>query len=64
MSVIIDTSVWSLALRRRTRADSSPAVARLQAQLQHPDNRQRFSELSITHSGFSIDDRKLNHTDR
>lgn len=26
MSVIVDTSVWSLALRRRTPPDSSPAV--------------------------------------
>lgn len=31
MSIIIDTSVWSLALRRRTLADSSPAVTQLQA---------------------------------
>lgn len=29
MSVIVDTSVWSLALRRRTRSDSSPAVTLL-----------------------------------
>lgn len=31
MSIIIDTSVWSLALRRRTLTDSSPAVTQLQA---------------------------------
>lgn len=31
MSIIIDTSVWSLALRRRTLANSSPAVTQLQA---------------------------------
>ncbi|BAY07603.1 type II toxin-antitoxin system VapC family toxin [Calothrix sp. NIES-2098] len=30
MSVIVDTSVWSLALRRRTPPDSSPAIAILQ----------------------------------
>ncbi|BAZ08122.1 type II toxin-antitoxin system VapC family toxin [Calothrix sp. NIES-3974] len=30
MSVIVDTSVWSLALRRRTPPDSSPAVTILQ----------------------------------
>jgi predicted nucleic acid-binding protein len=29
MSVIVDTSVWSLALRRRTPPDSSPVVTRL-----------------------------------
>lgn len=29
MSVIVDTSVWSLALRRRTSSDSSPAIALL-----------------------------------
>jgi predicted nucleic acid-binding protein len=29
MSVIIDTSVWSLALRRRTSPDSSPAITLL-----------------------------------
>jgi predicted nucleic acid-binding protein len=29
MSVIVDTSVWSLALRRRTPPDSSPVVNRL-----------------------------------
>jgi hypothetical protein len=29
MSVIVDTSVWSLALRRRTLPDSSPAVSLL-----------------------------------
>ncbi|WP_155898118.1 hypothetical protein [Allocoleopsis franciscana] len=29
MSVIVDTSVWSLALRRRTPPDSSPAVTLL-----------------------------------
>jgi predicted nucleic acid-binding protein len=29
MSVIVDTSVWSLALRRRTQPDSSPAVTLL-----------------------------------
>jgi predicted nucleic acid-binding protein len=29
MSVIVDTSVWSLALRRRTPPNSSPAVALL-----------------------------------
>jgi hypothetical protein len=26
MSIIVDTSVWSLALRRKTPSDSSPAV--------------------------------------
>jgi predicted nucleic acid-binding protein len=30
MSVIVDTSVWSLALRRRTLSESSPAVTLLQ----------------------------------
>lgn len=30
MSVIVDTSVWSLALRRRTPPDSSPAITILQ----------------------------------
>lgn len=30
MSVIVDTSVWSLALRRRTPPDSSPIVTVLQ----------------------------------
>ncbi len=30
MSVIVDTSVWSLALRRRTPPDFSPAIAILQ----------------------------------
>ncbi|MBW4695137.1 MAG: hypothetical protein KME27_25590 [Lyngbya sp. HA4199-MV5] len=30
MSVIVDTSVWSLALRRRTPPASSPIVATLQ----------------------------------
>ncbi|MBD2194809.1 MULTISPECIES: type II toxin-antitoxin system VapC family toxin [Calothrix] len=30
MSAIVDTSVWSLALRRRTPPDSSPIVAILQ----------------------------------
>jgi hypothetical protein len=30
MSVIVDTSVWSLALRRRTLSDSSPVVTLLQ----------------------------------
>ncbi|MEH2194721.1 MAG: PIN domain-containing protein [Nostoc sp.] len=29
MRVIVDTSVWSLALRRRTPPDSSPVVTRL-----------------------------------
>jgi hypothetical protein len=30
MSVVVDTSVWSLALRRRTSPNSSPAVTLLQ----------------------------------
>ena len=30
MSIIVDTSVWSLALRRKTPPDSSPAVTILQ----------------------------------
>ncbi|GAX36726.1 type II toxin-antitoxin system VapC family toxin [Nodularia sp. NIES-3585] len=30
MSVIVDTSVWSLALRRKTPPDSSPAITILQ----------------------------------
>ncbi|MDB9464317.1 hypothetical protein [Dolichospermum circinale] len=30
MSIIVDTSVWSLALRRKTPSDSSPAVTILQ----------------------------------
>ncbi len=30
MSIIVDTSVWSLALRRKTLPDSSPAVTILQ----------------------------------
>lgn len=29
MSAIVDTSVWSLALRRKTSSDSSPAIALL-----------------------------------
>ncbi|GAP94806.1 type II toxin-antitoxin system VapC family toxin [Leptolyngbya sp. NIES-2104] len=30
MSLIVDTAVWSLALRRRTLADTSPVVTQLQ----------------------------------
>jgi len=30
MSIIVDSSVWSLALRRKTPPDSSPAVTILQ----------------------------------